>query len=84
MTRSDRNTGEYRAYRGSGPVGRQSKTWRDRRDEGVVALRGRGSGRPFADRLAAYGRQYDRYAADPLNRAEPVRPHPTKSGPGRA
>lgn len=46
-TRSDRTTGAWRAYKGSGPVGRESRSRLERREILGKPAHGRGSGTPF-------------------------------------
>lgn len=82
-TRSDRSSGTYRAYRGSGPVGimplRSHRVMRD-----TIPLRGRGSGTPFVRSRRVKGAIARARAAEAKGNPAPPMPHPTKRGPGRA
>lgn len=83
-TRSDRTTGRYRAYKGSGPIGHRPRTRLEREEDGEKPAHGRGSGTPYEKRPAVVRRRNnmrDKLAAGGM-RAGP-HPHPTKKGPGR-
>lgn len=83
-TRSDRTTGAYRAYKGSGvQAGRYSRSRTELDADGVKRLRGRGSGTPYLERQ--YVVNALRRIEHRQNRGVPMgpRPHPTKQGPGR-
>lgn len=86
-TRSDRTTGEYRGWRGSGPLGTRPVTRAERREylteNRKKPGRGRYAGTPFLQwrRVRnALARIEHRF-----NTGRPMgpRPHPTKAGPGR-
>lgn len=83
-TRSDRNTGAYRAYKGSGvQPARYSRTRVELEADEAKMLRGRGSGTPYlSQRRVVNALKRIEHRQDEERPIGP-RPHPRKKGPGR-
>lgn len=86
-TRSDRNTGSCRAYRGSGVAGRLPQTRHEYldwlRENGKKPAHGRYSGTPYVQQRGTRDALQRIEARQGVGRPMGPRPHPTKRGPGR-